>query len=118
MDANTNTASTLSLKQVLIHEAQTLKGMCITRRNLVRKIAQQYGFEKGYVRVMVRKCTVNDICRARWGKSANLFALTETNLLVSNSQYVKGFPVVDDQELRASLKSRRDAKKATLTAQA
>ena len=101
-----------SLKQTLIREAKALKGMSITKRNLVNKIAGLTGFEKGYVRVLIRKCTVNDPCRARWGKSANLFALTETGLLVSNPRTVATFEVIDDVDFRAQLKARRESRKA------
>lgn len=112
MNTATSTAkNTDSLKQILIREAKALKGMCISKRNLVNKIAALTGFEKGYVRVLIRKCTVNDSCRARWGKSADLFALTETGLLVSNPQTVAKFEAIDDVDFRAALKVRRESKK-------
>jgi hypothetical protein len=106
--------TTTSLRQVLTAEVNALNGMAISQKSLIEKVTTKYPqFSKGYVQMYVRKCTVNNPYRAKFGKAVDLFAKTSNGFLVSSQKHLTNFDyVTEDVEY---VKTRKTARQVAMT---
>lgn len=101
-----------SLRNVLISETSTLKGVAILKKNFIKRITEKYPqFSKGYVQMFLRKCIINNPYRAKFGQAIDLFA-ENNGFLISNRKYLDTFEVVsEDKEYVKARKLARQTEK-------
>jgi hypothetical protein len=105
--------SNITLKQALISEVNSLKGIAISKKTLIEKLAQKYPqFSKTYIQMYIRKCIINNPYRAKWGRAIDLFAQTANGFLISSKKYLENFQVVEEDKEHA--KARKTARKVEM----